>query len=154
MHHLPLLDVPVQNVMTFAPAAVGPEDSLADAAAMMVAGGFRHVPVIDSNGRLVGILSERDLRARLGTGVERFPEASGDALSDRVEDAMHASPVAVGPHTPLRDVLRALTEERVGAVPVVEEDDRLVGMISYVDVLDFLRAQEPVIPGPEVARRG
>jgi CBS domain-containing protein len=139
---IPLLDVPAQNVMTFHPAAVGPEDSLADAAATMVQGGFRHLPVIDADGRITGIVSERDLRARLGLEVERFPEAAADALDDTVESAMRANPIAVSPHAPLRDVLRLLVEERVGAVPVVEEDDRLVGMISYVDVLDFVRTQE------------
>jgi CBS domain-containing protein len=68
-HGIPLLDIPAQDVMTSNPAAIGPEDSLGDAAAMMVQGGFRHLPVIDGDGRLAGFLSERDLRARLGIEV-------------------------------------------------------------------------------------
>src|SRR5512134_1759194 len=112
-HGIPLLDVPVQDVMTFKPAAIGPEDSLGDAAAMMVQGGFRHLPVIDGDGRLAGILSERDLRARLGIEVEAFPQAPDDVLGDGVEGTMRASPIAVSPQTPLRDVLRLLVEERV-----------------------------------------
>jgi acetoin utilization protein AcuB len=147
----PMLDLPAQSVMTLSPAAIGPEDSLADAAALMVRGGFRHLPIVDGDGRLTGILSERDLRARLGVEIERFPEVAPDVLEERVDGTMHANPIAVGPHTPLRDVVRALAEERVGAVPVLDEGDAVVGMISYVDVLDFLRAREPLLPIPEPA---
>jgi CBS domain-containing protein len=136
------LDLPVKSVMTLHPAAVGPEDPLGAAAKMMVEGGFRHVPVVDADGRVVGMLSERDVRARLGVEVERFPAAASDLLAEEVEATMSRTPITVEPDTPLRDVIGILADERVGALPVVDERERLLGIISYLDLLGYLHAQE------------
>lgn len=137
------LDLPVKSVMTYHPAAVGPDDALGDAARLMVEGGFRHVPVVDADERVVGMLSERDLRARLGVEVERFPSAAQELLDEEVEATMSRAPVTVGPDTPLREVIALFADERIGALPVVDEEERLLGIISYLDLLGYLhdRAQ-------------
>ena len=146
------LELPVKGVMTLHPAAVGPEDSLEDAARIMVEGGFRHVPVLDADDRLVGMLSERDVRARLGVEVERFPAASRDALGEDVEAVMSRDPITVGPDAPLRDVVGILAGEKVGALPVVDEEERLLGIISYLDLLSYLhREGAATAAAPEVA---
>jgi CBS domain-containing protein len=139
---VPFLEVPVKHVMTPRPATVGPEDSLGDAAGEMVQGGFRHLPVVDADRRLVGMLSERDLRARLGTEVERFPDAAFDLLSEPVEGAMRPDPITISSDATLRDALEILSDERIGALPVVDEE-RLVGIVSYVDLLGYLRREAP-----------
>ena len=143
------LDLPVKSVMTFNPAAVGPEDTLGDAARLMVEGGFRHIPVVDADHRVVGVLSERDLRGRLGEEVERFPAAAQDLLDEEVEATMSREPITVEPDTPLRDVIGILADEKIGALPVVDAGERLVGIISYLDLLGALQAQER---GPAIDR--
>ncbi len=135
------LDLPVKAVMTFNPAAVGPEDALGEAARIMVEGGFRHVPVVDADRRVVGMLSERDVRGRLGVEVERFPDAVSERLDDEVEDVMSRAPITVEPETPLRDVVGILADEKVGALPVVDERERLLGIVSYLDLLAYLHEQ-------------
>lgn len=135
------LDLPVKSVMTYHPAAVGPDDALGDAARLMVEGGFRHVPVVDADERVVGMLSERDVRARLGVEVERFPAAAQDLLAEEVEATMSRAPITVEPDTPLRDVIGLFADERVGALPVVDEEERLLGIISYLDLLGYLHDQ-------------
>lgn len=135
------LDLPVKSVMTLHPAAVGPEDPLGDAARMMVEGGFRHVPVVDADERVVGMLSERDVRARLGVEVERFPGAASELLDEAVETTMSRTPITVEPDTPLRDVIGILADEKVGALPVVDEEERLLGIISYLDLLGYLHGR-------------
>jgi CBS domain-containing protein len=149
------LDIPVRRAMTRRPASVGPEDALGYAAGAMVHGGFRHLPVIDADARLVGMLSERDLRTRLGTELERFPEAARALLAESVEETMRPDPIRVGPSTSLRQVLEILSDEKIGAVPVVDRRERLVGIVSYLDLLGFAHAWQAaaILPlGREVAR--
>jgi CBS domain-containing protein len=147
------LDVPVDRVMTRRPDFVGAEGSIGDAAALMVWGGYRHLPVLDPDGRLVGMLSERDLRARLGSEPERFADAGRQLLDDTVESAMRPNPITVGPHARLRDVLEVLLDERVGALPVTDDADRLVGIVSYVDLLAFLHEGAAAVPPRRTTRR-
>src|SRR3990172_916566 len=59
------------------------------------------VTVVDGQGRLVGMLSERDLRARLGVDVDGFPDATVEALTELVSEAMTPDPISVRTGTPL-----------------------------------------------------
>ena len=149
---IPFLDVPVLHVMTSSPATIDPEATLGEAAGRMLEGGFRHLPVVGPDQRVAGILSERDLRAQLGVELERFPEAATGLLDEQVERAMRPDPLTVERHATIRDVLEILSDERVGAVLVLDDDERLVGIVSYIDVIRFLREQdtavaiEPAVP--------
>jgi CBS domain-containing protein len=147
---IPFLDVPILEVMTSNPATIGPEDSLGDAAGLMLQGGFRHLPVVDADGALVGMLSERDLRARLGTELERFTDAALELLSDEVEPFMRPDPITIPSTALVRDALEILSDERVGALPVLD-GERLVGIVSYLDLLALLRRAAPA-PGRKVEK--
>ena len=136
---LELLHMPVSTVMTRGPATVEEVAPVSDAAAEMAAGGFRHVPVVDGEGRLVGMISERDLRARLGTDLRGFASVAEDALAERVQDVMTPDPIALSPHASLADALGVFADDRVGAIPIVDEGERLVGIVSYVDLLGAIR---------------
>jgi CBS domain-containing protein len=117
----------------------------------MVQGGFRHLPVVDADRRLVGMVSERDLRERLGTEVERFPDAAFDLLSDEIEGAMRPDPITIPSDATVRDALELLADERIGALPVVD-GERLVGIVSYVDLLGYLRREAPSAPAAREVR--
>ncbi len=132
------LDILVEEVMTRDPQTIEPEAALSDASEALLQGGFRHLPVVDGEGRLVGMLSERDLRAKLGTDVEDFPAATLEALTEPVSSAMSPDPLSIGPKAKLSSALEIFADERVGALPVIDEDDKLLGILSYVDVLVFL----------------
>jgi CBS domain-containing protein len=132
--------LPLSAVMTRGPATVEETAPLADAAAEMAAGGFRHVPVVAGDGRLVGMISEGDLRARLGTDARDFAGARADALAEPISEAMTPDPVALPPTATLAQALAVFTDERVGAIPVVDEGDRVAGIVSYVDLLGTIRA--------------
>jgi len=132
-------DVPVEKVMTRNPATIEPDATLSDAAETIVQGGFRHLPVVDGAGRLVGMLSERDLRTRLGIDLRQYAEATLEALSEPVSAAMSPDPISIGPKTPLAEALEIFADEKVGALAVVDESERLRGILSYVDLLAYLR---------------
>lgn len=136
---LPFEDVPVQKVMTGGPVTIDPEASLADAAEALLQGGFRHLPVVDPAGRPVGMVSERDLRARLGTDLYGFSRATVEALAEPVSGVMTPDPVSVRLGARIGEVIDTFADERVGALLVVDEADRVRGIVSYVDLLLWLR---------------
>lgn len=86
----------------------------------------RHLPVLDERQELVGMLSERDL-LRL--------RRSQDVLKQPVSEVMSADVLAVTPATDVVEIIDLMAENRIGAVPVLDNDSHLAGIISYVDVL-------------------
>ncbi len=92
------------------------------------------------------ILVQYGLRASSGTGHRHAPSASAACRSERC--AASASSARVG--LPAELALETFADERVGALPVVDDAERLVGILSYLDLLAWLRENAP---GPEGAPR-
>lgn len=134
-----LLDRDVESVMTAKVSAVFEDDHLIDAAARMHQYGIRHLPVVDGVRRVVGVLSERDLLKTLGDLRHTVEEEPGKLEILLVRDAMTPEPRTVQRAAPLAEVAAILAEERFGALPVVDEEGHLQGMVSYVDILRGLR---------------
>lgn len=133
------LPATVADVMTDSLVTVRPTDSLVEAAALMVDNQIRHLPVME-NGALVGMLSDRDIRNLAGDPV-RFIEARGDDAHDlSVRDAMTRTVTTISPDGSIAELAETLADENIGGVPVVDRDGRLVGIVSYVDVLGALAA--------------
>lgn len=131
-----LPDVTARDLMTPDPAVTSPGNTLMDAVAVMAEIGVRHLPVTDARGRLVGMLSDRDVRTAIGDPLaalhERLLEESEDLTVDLV---MTDRPVRIGLNATLSEIADVFADERVGALPVVDEGNRPVGIVSYVDVL-------------------
>jgi CBS domain-containing protein len=124
----------VRDVMTADVVTVGPNDKLAVADDVMRLGRIRHMPVVDEDGTLVGIVSQRDLfhnavlRA-LGYGTH----AKQQALDQfRVKDAMTSNVVTVSPETRLKDAARLMRDGKIGCVVVVH-DETVVGILTEGD---------------------
>ena len=134
-HHIPPPDT-ARMLMTHAPATAAVDDSLLDAVAKMAGRNIRHLPIIDGDHRVIGILSDRDVRTAVGDSSR--PLQPTDAVvrirSLRVGDAMKRDPFVVRADSPFADIVRVFIDQRVGAVPVVDDRGSLVGIISYVDV--------------------
>jgi acetoin utilization protein AcuB len=106
---------------------------------------FRHVPVLSEEGKLVGILSDRDL-LREAAGVGNGSEGGGDrpTCSIPVRDFMRTGVIAATPDTEIREIARMLFEERTGAMPIVDEEERLVGIVTRSDILRALVKHAPL----------
>lgn len=136
-----LSHVKVADLMTPDPRTIDIDADLEEAVGLILEGGFRHLPVVDSNERLVGILSERDLRAALGADLRDWSTVEENRFEEVIANVMVPGAVFVRDHNRLVDILDVFTDERIGAVPVLDDDDVLVGILSYVDVLNWMREQ-------------
>jgi CBS domain-containing protein/predicted CoA-binding protein len=126
--------------MTRQPVTIKRTDGIAEALARMKAGHFRHLPVVDENGRLIGILSDRDLRL-IHVSNAQAPEAIGSTL---VEQAAFFDPVTISPGDTLERAAETMLRWNVGAIPVVRNGNTLTGIITYTDLLrEFVAREEP-----------
>jgi len=124
-------------IMRRAPLTASASDLLLDAVARMDDRGIRHLPVVDGDHRVVGMLSDRDVRLAVGNARWGSPStvASMGLGAVRVSAVMSRDPFVVREDAPFLQLVSVFTDERVGAVPVVADADRLTGIVSYVDVL-------------------
>jgi acetoin utilization protein AcuB len=98
----------------------------------------RHLPVVDDDGVLVGMVSDRDLRPLApppGAPEEDVDERLALAQKEPVEAVMNSSPVSVDPEAALQDIVQPMVEHKIGAVPVVDDELHPIGIVSYIDVL-------------------
>jgi acetoin utilization protein AcuB len=100
--------------------------------------GFRHLPVVDGENRLIGIVTDRDIRSAMPSIALKGSEsekAEQKVSAIRVEDIMTKDPVTVTPTYTLQDALLLIQKTRVGAFPVVDEQGVLKGIISIRDLI-------------------
>lgn len=135
--------VPVKEVkerMTRNPVTVKASDSIRDAIDKMKTGHFRHLPVIDEGGKLVGMLSDRDIR--LIRPSRAFVSQEDEALqlwSTSVRQAAVLDPVTIYAEASLEQAVELMLRWEIGGLPVVSPEGKLIGIITYTDVLrEFL----------------
>jgi CBS domain-containing protein len=125
------------DVMTAELVTARPDDNLLDAAGRMQSRDVRHLPVIDGDNKLLGMLSDRDLRSAVGYLAWALDAAEAPAELERlhVEQAMSRDVMTTTAETPLKALAAELAARSVEAVPVINDGRRLIGMVSVVDVL-------------------
>jgi acetoin utilization protein AcuB len=111
---------------------------------------IRHLPVVDSANRLVGIVTDRDLRSALPSGFLTEQESQKEKMRIaqlKIKDIMTTNLVTISPTDTLEDALLLMQKTPVGAFPVVDEKGRLKGIISIRDLMrafiNVLGIQEP-----------
>lgn len=124
----------VVDLMTNDPLTVTAAETVGKANELMAENNIRQIPVV--NGReLLGIVTDRDVRAFLSEALVGEPEARERALGTAVGEIMTTEPLSIAPDDDLKDAVEMLIEQKFGAIPVVDEAEGLVGIVSYVDVL-------------------
>lgn len=122
----------VRDLMTYNPITVRPESDPLAAKALLKAGGFRHLPVLDQDGNLVGILDRTDLELFLATA--RSPGVT--RRQHRVEQVMVRDVVSVSPDCPLEEAASLMVKHKIGSLPVVETGE-LVGIVTETDIFSW-----------------
>ena len=129
--------IKVIDVMSNDPLTVSPSDTVGKAEDLMYENHYRQFPVVE-NKQLIGIVSDRDIRSFLAQSSLLEPEERARALRTKVTNIMTSKPLTVSPDDDLREAVELLIEEKIGGIPVMDESQGLVGIVTYVDVLRFL----------------
>ena len=116
----------VKELMTGAPVSLETDEPVAAAARLMRERNIGAMPVCDPDGRLVGMLTDRDI-------VIRCIASDRNAAETRVADIMTTGAVVAETKEPLEDALQRMEREQIRRLPVTE-NGRLVGMLSLADV--------------------
>jgi CBS domain-containing protein len=148
----------VRDIMGTDPATVGPDTPVEEVVALLREHELPGVPVVDGDGRCVGIVTEADLVLPDGDGdlhiphyinlfggtvflepLSRFEGRLRKAFASKASDMMTREPDTVAPDTTVREAARLIHGSGHNRLPVVE-DGRLVGVVTRVDVLGALAA--------------
>lgn len=134
----------VRDIMSSQVVSLFAEQTLPLAEDIMRFKHVRHLPVVDDEGRLLGLLSHRDLlRAHVSSLANLSDDARRARLADvRVREVMTRDVWAVRPDTLAQVAGQTLLDHRFGCLPVVDEGRRLVGIVTE---RDFLRVALAVL---------
>jgi acetoin utilization protein AcuB len=139
----------VKDVMNHWVMTIGSSDSCLEAVARMHRARVRHLPVVDREGRLLGIITDRDLSHHLFSPAV-FPALGMTPLDTllkaaSVADLMTTDVVTVRPSDTLGQAARLMSEQKVGSLPVLE-DGRLVGILTETDMLRLIVRSDVCAP--------
>lgn len=138
--------VSVADIMSTAIVAVRDTDTIGLAKVEMDVAAVRHLPVVNEEGQLVGIVSIRDVLTAMAKAPGQ-PVHVGHVMSRHIR--------SVGPKTPAHQAARLMLDAKIGALPVVDASHALVGMLTETDFVEIaekaLREPAPSKPAKKTA---
>lgn len=141
----------VKDVMQAHPVTATLETRLPQLVRLLQRRGFRHLPVLDG-GKLVGIVSDRDVKQSMASAASMTDGRERDRLLDELTagQIMARTVVTIGPTFGIEEAARLMATRKISALPVTE-GDRLVGIVTETDVLQlFVRAMGVLEPSSRV----
>jgi acetoin utilization protein AcuB len=128
----------VEQVMTRDPALIGPNDTIRVAIERMRERGCRRLPVVE-NGKLIGIVSDRDLRRATNSPFVLRERSADNLILDQltVRACMSPNPITITPRTPVVEAAKLKRDRKIGGLPVVDKG-MLVGIVTETDLLNYL----------------
>ncbi|MCB1632609.1 MAG: CBS domain-containing protein [Pseudomonadales bacterium] len=123
-------NLPVDEFTTPNPVTATEEQSIDELRQMMHDCGVRHLPVV-RDGKVVGVVSDRDVRVAQGLGTEH-------RFQVRAADIMATDPVMVPASMPLDRVAFTMSDRKIGSVIVNEDDGEFLGIFTVTDALNAL----------------
>jgi acetoin utilization protein AcuB len=140
----------IDKSMTKNVIVVAPDCGILEAHKITEKNRIHSLPVVEKDNKLVGIVTDRDIRSALPSGLLSDPESRKERKRfDRIKvrDIMTPNPVTVSPSQTLEDALLLMQKVRVGAFPVVDQDGKVTGIISNRDLMrafiNVLGIEEP-----------
>jgi CBS-domain-containing membrane protein len=140
-----VLRIPVSEVMTGKVVTITPDAGLDEAARLLSENHISGMPVVDQRNRVVGVISEADLLMLAGmteghTFRDLLRRILGEPVPSRkpggkVENVMGFPPITSKADDDVRDVAKILDEKRIKRLPVVDDEGKLIGIISRADIV-------------------
>lgn len=129
----------VRDYMTSSVTTLTDDSRLIDAALLIRRTGKRHVPIVNGEGKVVGIISDRDV-ARMAPSIlgQMSPEEYNSIFeATPITVAMTKNPMTIGPDEPIQNAVNLLYSKKIGALIVVKEG-KLEGILTVNDMLGLL----------------
>ncbi|MEM5399899.1 CBS domain-containing protein [Paraburkholderia unamae] len=129
----------VENFMTSRVVTVGFDDTLATAREIFAEASFHHLLVVE-DGKLQGVVSDRDLLRAISPFIDSVVESARDlgTLNKRVHQIMSRKPLTPRPESSLSDAVALFLSNKISCIPIVDAEFRPVGIVSWRDVLRYL----------------
>lgn len=126
----------VGSVMTKSPITIKASDSLLAATRILKEKGFKHLPVLDGNGALVGVVTDRDLKRASASDATTLEVHELLYLLDKlkIEQVMTRKPVSVASQETVQNAAKLMVEKKIGCLPVVE-GGKVAGILTKDDLL-------------------
>jgi acetoin utilization protein AcuB len=126
----------VRNRMSSPAVAIPPDTSFQDALKLMSDHRFRRLPVVNKKGKLVGIVSERDLLHASPSPATSlsFWEITYLLSKIHIREIMTKEVITTTPDTPIEDAARLMADNKIGGLPVVDKRNRVVGVVTETDI--------------------
>jgi acetoin utilization protein AcuB len=126
----------VKELMTGAVITAPPSMPILEARNLMMKERIRHLPVADADGRLLGIITDRDIRLNLPSKATSLSVWEINHLLSKltVDEVMTRAVITVGPDRPAREAAQLIVDHQIGALPV-EDGGRLIGIVTETDLL-------------------
>ena len=129
----------VQDIMTKRVVTIEMDDKLSVVKDIFDNSKFRHLLVLEAS-KLFGVVSDRDLlkaiSPNLGTMTETYKDAA--TLNKRVHQIMSRKPITLPPSASVREAVNLFNSHRISCIPIVDQDFRPVGIVSWRDILRHL----------------
>ena len=128
----------VSRSMTSKVVTIQQDATVLEAQEKMATHEIRHLPVIDGEDHLIGIVTDRDVRSVLPYDCYKDPDCTKEHekyAGLKIKDIMTADPLAISPFDTIQDALLMFQKKRVGAFPVIDDTGKLKGIISVRDLL-------------------
>jgi len=119
------------EIMSSPVFTINPELSVNDAWKEFMNRKVRHMPVLSSDNKIIGIISDRDILKKIIISDGKIETAENAA----VKDIMSTDVIATNPLTDIRRIAKAMLDNHISAMPVVNEDGSMAGIITRSDIL-------------------
>ncbi len=132
----------IDRLMTRKLVTIGFDDSLNEIKGIFEEVSFHHLLVVEK-GKLFGIISDRDLfkslSPSLGTAAETQKDLS--TLSKKAHQIMTRKPITLQAHNTAYEAIDIFIKKSISCIPIVDEDNQPVGILSWRDILKALAAK-------------
>ncbi|MFO7761699.1 MAG: CBS domain-containing protein, partial [Desulfobia sp.] len=132
----------ITEYMTVPPVSISPETSISETNKLLKKNNFRHLPIVDDDNRLIGMVTDRDIRSAYPSNIlspEEIKTFLAELENTPVKNIMSSLRFKLTLFSTLDDALIILDREKIGAIPVVNETEELMGMFSIRDLIAAYR---------------
>lgn len=139
-------NTPVQEIMSANVLVANTGNSFTQLCRLFFEMNIHHLPVVDENYRLVGILSANDVLKAFSFGLNSLERPDDSSLDARfsIYDLMTPNPVTVSPNTSIREAARICTTKHIQSLPVIE-NGKMTGIVTSRDIVRFMAKEQEMV---------